>query len=194
MRAWERVRCSLVNLRLNADASVFQAGLLTALGLALPLVPHTVACGHDISILWLRPNEWLIMSSREREAAIVHDLCETLHGLPFAVTAGSGEHTIVGLRGNRVHDLLAQGGVLDLHPHSFGPGRCTETHLATIPILLRQLDMEPSFELIVQDVDADYLWLWLVDAAEKYGLEVASVPVAGMASIDEIDHTSFTCE
>ena len=46
------------------------------------------------------------------------------------------------------------------------PARLIE--LAKAPILIRQVDATPSFEIIVRRSFADYLWLWLEDAASEY--------------------------
>ncbi len=72
----------------------------------------------------------------------------------------------------RVRELLAKGCPLDLHPRVFDVGQCAQSHLAKAPILIRQLDREPAFEIVVRRSFADYLWVWLEDAAAEYGFEV----------------------
>ena len=71
-----------------------------------------------------------------------------------------------------MRELLAKGCPLDLHPRAFDVGQCAQSHLAKAPILIRQLDREPSFEIVVRRSFADYFWLWLEDAAAEYGLAV----------------------
>ena len=71
-----------------------------------------------------------------------------------------------------MRDLLAKGCPVDLHPSVFDVGQCAQSHLAKAPILLRQVDREPTFEIIVRRSFADYFWTWLEDAAAEYGLAV----------------------
>ena len=183
VRAWERAFCGHVNLRVDPANPEVLAAVHGILGFALPLQPNSVARNENITVFWLGPNEWLIMVADGAAAAIMSALQRALHGQFFAVTEVSGGQTIVVLRGKHVRDVLAKGCSLDLHARSFGPGRCAQSHLAKAPILLHQLDDDPTFELILRRSFADYLWLWLLGAADEYGFDVASAgqPAAGAA-------------
>ena len=97
-----------------------------------------------------------------------------LSGLRVAITDVSGGQTAVVLRGGFVRELVAKGCPLDLHPRVFGIGQCAQSHLAKAPILIRQVDGQPSFEIIVRRSYADYFWLWLEDAAAEFGLAVST--------------------
>jgi sarcosine oxidase, subunit gamma len=123
-------------------------------------------------VCWLGPDEWLLVTPEGRCAAIEAALRTALVGVRSAVTDISGGQTVVALRGGAVRDLLAKGCPLDLHPRVFAAGQCAQSHLAKAPVLIRQLDGEPSFEIVVRRSYADYLWLWLEDAAAEYGLAV----------------------
>ncbi len=57
-------------------------------------------------------------------------------------------------------------------PRVFAPGHCAQSGLAKARILLRQIDATPRFEVFVERSHAEYLWLWLKDAAQEF--EVAS--------------------
>lgn len=176
IKVWERRFCGHINLRGDPADATFLAATKHALGFELPLQANTVTDAQDISAFWLGPNEWLIVTPDGPEAAIAQGLRSALHGLFCAVTEVSGGQTIIALRGQKVRDLLAKGCPLDLHPRAYGLGRCAQSHLAKAPILLRQTDAEPTFELIARRSFADYLWLWLQDAAAEYGLTVVAPP------------------
>ena len=124
------------------------------------------------TVYWLGPDEWLLVTGRERRAALEAELRGALAGVRSAITDVSGGQTVVVLRGGHVRELLAKGCPLDLHPRAFDVGQCAQSHLAKAPILIRQLDREPSFEIVVRRSFADYFWLWLEDAAAEYGLAV----------------------
>ena len=105
-----------------------------------------------------------------REAALVEALRQSLQGHRAAVTDVSDGRTIIEIAGRHARDVLAKGCGLDLHDRVFAPGQCAQSGLAKARILLRQLDLAPSYQIFVQRSHAEYLWLWLKDAAREYGL------------------------
>ena len=172
--ASERAFLGHFNLRGNAQDPRFVAAVHAALGAALPNRPNTVSEAPNVTLYWLGPDEWLIVTPPERCAAVESQLRKTSIGLRVAVTDLSGGQTAVVLRGGPVRELVAKGCPLDLHPRVFGIGQCAQSHLAKAPILIRQLDGHPSFEIIIRRSFADYFWLWLEDAAAEYGFAVCA--------------------
>jgi len=168
----ERPFLGHINVRGDAADARFAAAVAGVVGTAVPATPNTVAHGGDNVVCWLGPNEWLVVTPSERDGAIAHGLRAALDGVFAAVTDVSGGQTVLALRGDAVHDLLAKGCPLDLHARAFGVDRCAQSHLAKAPILVRQVDEAPSFEIVVRRSFADYLWTWLEDAASEYGLAV----------------------
>jgi sarcosine oxidase, subunit gamma len=164
----ERALLGHIDLRGNPRDDQFTTAVETTLGIALPIAPNTFAEGAGATVYWLGPDEWLIVTSRESEVSIARDLRSALAGLHAAVTKVSGGQTAIVLHGRAARDVLAKGCPLDLHPRAFGPGRCAQSHLAKAPILVRQVDADPTFEIIVRRSFADYLWLWLTDAVAEY--------------------------
>jgi sarcosine oxidase subunit gamma len=177
----ERPFLGHINLRGDAGDPGFIASVASVIGTVVPISPNTVSRGHDNVVYWLGPNEWLIVTTDEREAAIARDLRQALANCFAAVTEVSGGQTVILLRGDSVHDMLAKGCPLDLHARAFGIDRCAQSHLAKAPILIRQVDAAPSFEIIVRRSFADYLWLWLEDAAAEYGLGIEA-PASSIAT------------
>jgi len=172
--ARERAFLGHLNLRGDADDPRFAAAVGSALGVALPVAPNTVAEAPDAGLVvcWLGPDEWLVVCAGERGASIEGALRAALVGARSAVTDLSGGQTVIALRGAAVREVLAKGCPLDLHPRAFDAGRCAQSLLAKAPILIRQVDREPSFEVVVRRSFAGYLWTWLDDAAAEYGFAV----------------------
>ena len=177
----ERPFLGHINLRGDAGDPGFIASVASVIDTAVPVRSNTVNRGHDNVVYWLGPNEWLIVTTGEREAAIARDLRQALASCFAAVTEVSGGQTVISLRGDSVRDMLAKGCPLDLHARVFGIDRCAQSHLAKAPILIRQVDAAPSFEIIVRRSFADYLWLWLEDAAAEYGLGIEA-PASSIAN------------
>ena len=168
----ERAFMGHLNLRGDTADQAFLEAVQGALELGLPVEPNTVAESGELAALWLGPNEWLVLTPPHQETALAQALRDALGEVFSSVVDVTGGQTVINLRGPRVRDLLAKGCTLDLHPRAFGPGRCAQTLVAKANVTVRQLDDSPSFDLIVRRSFADYLALWIEDAAEEYGLAV----------------------
>jgi len=113
-----------------------------------PTEPNTSAG----DILWLGPDEWLVVGGREEDypdAAAAVDV--------------SANRACFELAGDDVEDVLAQGCALDLHPSVFAPGRCAQTLLAKAQVILHRTDGE-TFRVFVRPSFAPYLRAWIEDA------------------------------
>jgi sarcosine oxidase subunit gamma len=161
-----------VNLRGDASNPAFADAVASVLNLMPPLEPNTVAEDSGKVVCWLGPDEWLIMTPAGVEDDLIRTLRTALGDLFAAVTDVSSGFTLIAVGGARARDLLATGCSLDLHPRVFGPGRCAQTLLAEAGVLIRQRDESPVFELVVRRSFADYLWLWLEQAAKEFGMVV----------------------
>jgi sarcosine oxidase subunit gamma len=169
----ERPLRGLVDLRLDpADAAALHAAE-TALGLALPLQPNRCTEGAGRSVLWLGPDEFLVMCEPGGEAALAEGLRRALAGHHAAVTDVSDGRTVIEIAGKRARDLIAKGCGLDLHPRVFGPGQCAQSGLAKARVVIRQVAAAPVFEIIAERSHAEYLWLWLQDAAREFAAGAA---------------------
>ena len=132
--------------------------------------PNTTAENGDLAALWLGPDEWLVLTAPDSAASTKEVLRDALSGRFAAVTDVSGGQTVISLIGRHARDVLAKGCTLDLHPRAFGVGQCAQSHLAKALVTIRQVGDEPSFEVIVRRSFAEYLALWVRDAALEYGL------------------------
>ncbi|PYV90442.1 MAG: sarcosine oxidase subunit alpha [Acidobacteria bacterium] len=175
----ERPFLGHLNLRGNPADLAFLQGVERVLGFALPLKPNTVAESRELTALWLGPDEWLLLTPPDREAGIAQALRNSLGNLFFAIIDISSGQTVINIRGNQARDVLAKGCSLDLHPRHFYPGCCAQTHIAKATVLIRQQDHSPSFDLVVRRSFAEYLALWLKDAAQEYGLVTGSMQPIG---------------
>ena len=168
----ERALMGHLNLRGDATDRAFLDAVQGALGFGLPVEPNTVSEGGELAALWLGPNEWLVLAPPGQEDGLAQALRDALGEIFSSVADVTGGQTVINLRGPHVRNVLAKGCTLDLHPRAFGPGRCAQTLVAKANVTVRQLDDSPSFDLIVRRSFADYLALWIEDAAEEYGLAV----------------------
>ena len=157
-----------LDLRLGADDVEARDAVESVIG-ALPIEPNTVHGGADAAVLWLGPDEWLVVGPPDGEAALASQLHEALGGARrrVAIVDVSANRTTLELNGPRVRELLEFGCPIDLHPRAFGPGRCAQTLLARANVLIWFVtdEPEPVYRLLVRPSFAAYVAAWLADAA-----------------------------
>ncbi len=166
----QRMLPGLINLRGQPDADTFLHSVAEILGGELPLTPNMTALYDDVTLCWLRPDEWLVMTPDANTVATVVMALEQIVG-HTAVNDVSGGYAVISLSGSQARQVLAKGCTLDLRPRQFTIGRCAQSLLAKADVLLIARS-EDEFDIVVQRSVADYLWQWLVDAADEYGLAV----------------------
>jgi sarcosine oxidase subunit gamma len=159
---------SQINLRVDPKSSAAERiGL--AIGVMLPHQPGEVATSGDLAVLWLGPDEWLLVGPADSSVGVQNALREALGDDFGAVTDVSAQRTIVEIAGARARDVLAKGCAIDLHPRSFGQDRCAQTLLArTQVVLVCRDDRTPRFWLLVRASFARHAADWLADAAAEY--------------------------
>jgi sarcosine oxidase subunit gamma len=150
----------------------FGAAVEAVLEVAPPTVPNRVHEKGAARILWLGPDEWLVVTPAETGEGLARRLVERLAGQFAAVTTLSEGRAAMGIAGPGARAVLAQGCSVDLHPRAFQPGHCAQTLLARVPVLLHQRDVAPTYDLYVQRSMAEYLWAWLEDAGRDEGIAV----------------------
>lgn len=161
----ERPFLGYLNLRGRPGEAEFLQGVKGVLGVDLPLEPNTTAAAEGVTVLWLGPDEWLIITGPDAQVELAERLETALEGRMVAVTDVSSGHTMVVASGPRARALLARGCTLDVHPRAFGPGRCAQTMVAKAGVLVHRPGDGDTFQLVVRRSFAEYLWLWLRDAA-----------------------------
>jgi sarcosine oxidase, subunit gamma len=151
----------LLNLRGDAGAEAFASAVAGVLGVAPPVEPNTVAASGEIAVLWLGPDEWLVTAPAATGSALADRLGAVLSGLHHSLIDVSAGRVVLELEGAEARAVLAQGTSLDLRPRVFGPGRCAQTGLARVPVILQQIDAMPRFRIFVRTSFAPYVNEWL---------------------------------
>ena len=134
---------------------------------ALPDNNRVVTVG-DRHIVWLGPDEFLLLCAAGAETHLHSQLTLDLGNLHAAVTNVTDSLCALSLRGKAVRQVLAKGCALDLHPSRFGAGQCAQSMLAHAAVTLIAND-ETSFTLICRSSFAPYVAEWLMDAGMEFG-------------------------
>lgn len=140
----------------------WSAAAADVLGIAPPEQPGIPARSPIADVLWLGPDEWLVLGSGPNSLAPA-----LLRAGLAAAEVGDGLPELA-LSGPRAREVLAGGTALDLHPSAFPAGWATRTRLGRIGILLQRAEDGgdgPVFRLHIERSWAGHLWSWLADAA-----------------------------
>lgn len=166
----EPPRYGYINLRGDPDDADFLDALEAELGCRPPLEPNTVIATDAVSAMWLGPDEWYLRTAHGAERDTATTLERVLADQHVAINAvGSGLATIE-LGGTHARDVIEKGCTLDLHPRMFRQGQCAQTLLAKANVLLCPRGAQPAYEIIVRRSLADYLFAWIADAADEFGM------------------------
>lgn len=161
-----------LNLRGDFGDAGFTAAVSGVLGLGLPTRPG-VAAADGLAALWLGPNEWLVVGGVDREADLAARLGDALAGHHAAVTNVTDNWTVFALSGPKALDVLSKGCPLDLHRRAFPAGSVAQSVVCHADVILHRLDDAdgaPRLRVYVRRSFAQYLWDWLADAGQEYGV------------------------
>jgi heterotetrameric sarcosine oxidase gamma subunit len=164
LREWPFL--TMVALRAVATSSAARR-LSDCLGVELPRSAGGVAVSDAHTVLWLGPDEWLLVSPEEGDRLVRRLQVAVVDGPGCAVDV-SANRTVLELSGPSARNVLEKGCPADLHPRSFGPGQAVTTTVGPVALVLWQVG-RTSYRLIPRSSFADYLARWLLDAIQEYG-------------------------
>jgi sarcosine oxidase subunit gamma len=164
-RIEEKPFLGYLNLRARDNNTGFLAATLKVLGCEPPTAANTVIESGDYRIYWLGPDEWLVVTPAGQQEQVKTELLASLDGVFCAVVDNSSGLTMLHVTGDNAAALLATDCPFDLHPREFKHGQCAQTRLAKAGMTISPLADGAGFEVIIRRSFADYLLLWLQDAA-----------------------------
>jgi sarcosine oxidase, subunit gamma len=160
---------TMVGLRANRDSDAGQRVASVTGG--LPAACGGVNGSGDTSVLWLGPEEFLVVAPTEAHASLGGDLIQALRE---ALADGEGQvvdlsanRTTFELTGPRARAVLEKGCSLDLHPRVLKAGTALSTEIGNIPVVLWKTG-EESFRIFPRASFADFLGRWLLDAMREF--------------------------
>jgi sarcosine oxidase subunit gamma len=159
-----------LSIRGQADCTALSEALQSVAGVALPTRPLSLKRRGSSLIFWQGPTEWMLVTDFAGSESLASDLRRELAGQPAAVVDVSGGQTLLSLSGPAVMPVLQKSSSYDFHPSNFPVGKCVQTVFAKSAALVAKSD-EEGFLLLVRRSYADYIGLWLLDAASEYGVK-----------------------
>ena len=137
--------------------------------LALPQTP-LLARGPQLLFLWNGHLTWLAVADEGLIPDLESALCNDLGPLA-SLSDQSDSRFTVELSGSRARDALAKLAPVDLHPRAFRPGDTAMTLLGHLTGQITQIDVTPSYELMVFRGFAESFLHDLLEAGAEFGVE-----------------------
>lgn len=133
-----------------------------------PASPNSFYDDTKVRVIWLGPDEWLILTDVTELDSLKDDLTRALIKSHSALVDVSDNSTIIEIKGRYSREVLMKGCSLDIHPSVFQTGCSAQTDLGLANIILLKTADDPVYQIIVRASFASYLWDWLVDAAHEF--------------------------
>jgi len=130
----------------------------------MPLPEPMYWTGEDPVMLWLGPDQWLILSDVQTADELIFACAARLQGLLHYAVDASAALVCVDVEGPSARRILGMGSGIDFHPRAFGVGRCVRTRFANVGALIRGVAPD-GFELYVDRSVTDYLERWFAYAS-----------------------------
>ena len=160
---------TMVGLRVGRDTEAGQR--IASVTGGLPATCGAVSGAGDTAVLWLGPEEFLVVAPLEAHESLGGDLIQALRE---ALADGEGQvvdlsanRTTFELTGPRSRAVLEKGCSLDLHPREFKAGTALSTEIGNIPVVLWKTG-EESYRIFPRASFAEFLGRWLLDAMREY--------------------------
>jgi len=149
----------VIHLSLRGSGERFLAACESALGVRPPATPNTVASAGDRHILWLGPDEWLVIGAGP------NPLRDALSGIHSAVVDVTSSRKTLTVSGEGAEEIMAKAATLDFSVAAFPIGSCAQTNIARTQGIIWRRGAE-EFALYIRSSFAPYLRAWLDDATQ----------------------------
>lgn len=152
-------------LRGKADDTAFMQAVARVLGQPLPTRPMAALSTARGVLLWLSPDEWLLVCKRSERTALLQALGAALGDVFAQVVDNSGGLTTLRLAGPDHLLLLRHLGPYDFE--SLEPGRCVSSVFSKATVTVVRSD-GAGVLLVLRRSFADYLWRLIERSAQPY--------------------------
>ena len=155
-----------INLRIDPKNKSYLSSCSNILGTILPTKPNTYSRNKKTKVIWLGPDEWLIVSDDDNTFL---KLLNKIRNLEANVTDVSENRTIIRIRGKKTYVLLSKFLVLDLEKNLSTDLSCAQTLFVKVPVLLvrNHYDEIPEIDIFTNRSHANYIYNLIVDGTKN---------------------------
>ena len=162
-----------INIRGNPNDKNFMSANEKIINSILPTKINTYTNNEKIKILWLGPNEWLIVDENENfNSKLISQLDNINNQEEPSVTDVSENRTIIRIAGKNINTLLGKFIVLDLDKNLENESSVVQTLFVKVPIILvrnhgNSNNQIPEIDLYTNRSHANYVYNLLVDGTHN---------------------------
>lgn len=168
-------------IAIRADMAAIAEPVRAVTGLDLPAaVRGSTRNNDDRALIWLSPDEWMLIDTPGNEAAHLETLQSAFADVHAQLVDVTDYYTTIEIDGSKAREALSKLTAIDLHPRAFAVGEVVSTTFgkasATLMLASRAAQADAvgnridTFHLIVRASLADYLWCMLADAGLEWGM------------------------
>jgi sarcosine oxidase subunit gamma len=151
----------------GGDAAVARMSLAT--GVDFPREACRSAIEGSRAVLWLGPDEWLLIAPDDSAEILVAAMNEALGEVPASIVEVSARNLAIEVAGPKAAEALNAFNPLDLDQAAFPVGMCTRTLFGKVEIVLWRTAPE-VFRIEVWRSFAPYILGCLEEACTEYAL------------------------
>jgi len=159
-----------INIRGKSSDKEFMKNIGSALNLVLPIEPNVRIFNNNISIMWLGPNEWLVIAPENEKDGIISLLKSNLNPQKTAITDVSFNRTVLRLEGEKVFTLLSKFLVANLEKILKTNFSVAQSIFIKIPVLFVRNNTDEeltSLDLHLNRSHTKYVYELLVDGSKN---------------------------
>ena len=131
----------------------------------LPTKTNTYSKNKKIKVIWLGPDEWLIIN--DEDAYI--KLKNKIGNLEANLTDVSDNKTIIRIRGTKTYVLLSKFLILDIEKNLSTDLSCAQTLFVKVPVLLvrNHYNGIPEIDIFANRSHANYIYNLILDGTKN---------------------------
>nr|WP_321454324.1 sarcosine oxidase subunit gamma family protein [uncultured Cohaesibacter sp.] len=156
------------SLRGDPANRAFLSAVKSLFGVSLPQKSGTTQEKGGCSILWMGPDEWLVIANETESLPEPSQMEEALTGFHHALVDLSHSFVAFSLSGTKTREALSKGCSLDFFSYDWKKGTCANSLLARCDVTIWQRSARPDYMLLVRNSLADYVSDFLLDAIAEY--------------------------
>ncbi len=156
-----------INLRFDPNNKDLVSICTNILENILPIKPNTYTENTNLKIIWLGPDEWLIVNGNKNN--LYENLRNKLGDLDASITNVSENRTIIRVSGKKINILLSKFLTLDLEKNLSTIGSCAQTLFVKVPVLLlvNNYDKDQEIDIFVNRSHTKYIYDILIDGSKN---------------------------
>ncbi len=160
-----------INLRGNPSDKKFLSSASEVLNTTLPTRTNTYKKIDSLKIIWLGPNEWLIIYEKEDDKQDLFSKLEnSFSSQDASVTDVSENRTVIRIMGTKLFILLAKFLTLNLYNCLNSSSSVAQTLFIKVPVLLMRHhkdNSEPKIDIFTNKSHANYVYKILADGTKN---------------------------